>query len=612
MSDTSKPSPYSRTDPDEIAAINIFEKVLDPILVKADIKKRDKYPNIDGYLELVDDYQYPIGKLEVQVKKLPDRYIENPRYECQVTFFNYVRKVSCYPVVLVAVNIESEEIHWEYISDDFIDSLEIRDGQKSKVIRFPPNNVLDGSNDDYIQKWRSISQLNKRKLLDYNVLRKSYIYLSKKSNPILGEINEKFQNVHIFLDKINDLLENEFSIIKGIYFPLAWKIGVIYYIYEDAELIYSLFPIEINKNDVQIKKIDKVIFEEMRDSGFGFGAYYRENPIKNRPTEFAYDLIKDKIKPILENKLLNHENIFLANEYLFEFIQTFNIQLGLDRKNEYDIIEIEEAFYRYLPAWMIEALNFLVRVKRNRITKAEDCLYRRPYFDPRMLEMQIMNDELIQISDAVDNILNKGMRIPPIPLGNDKYPFGLFVDFLTYLKFSDVKKIGRIYSPKDFSKTGGWIYNTWSEEALKHSLKVFFNNLSFVYKEIIDKNFPILKDELNPFEGVSKIIVLYKYKEEVKTIKDSPWIETYDLYSDDNEEIKIDVFKKGENHELDDLSVKDYKGVVDYAGKQYNYIWRGSRSLSFLYHELPMLNYIYERIERELGTYFENLTVEPE
>jgi len=307
-------------------------------------------------------------------------------------------------------------------------------------------------------------------------------------------------------------LNNDFTIVKKVYFPLAWKLGVAYYIYEDKELTYSLFPIEINKNDVQIKEINKILFEQMRDDGFGFIGNYAENPIKNRPKDYAYEIIEHRMERIIDNKILNHENMFLAHEYLFEFVEKFHIQLGIEIKDEYEIFEVENAFYNYLPIWVIETVKFMIRVNRNGVTKISDCLYRRPFFDPLLLIPQIMSDERTEITEIVEKNVKAGVRIPSIPLGNERYPFGMFVDFITYLKFNDVKKVTRIYAPKDYRRPGGTIYKVWSEDALKYNLKEFFNNFPKIYNEIIDKNFPSLSTELSLFTGVSRIIILYDFK----------------------------------------------------------------------------------------------------
>ena len=56
--------------------------------MKLDIEERDKIPNIDGYIELVNNL-IPCGKLEVQIKKLPDNQMKFP---IPMTLFAYSEK----------------------------------------------------------------------------------------------------------------------------------------------------------------------------------------------------------------------------------------------------------------------------------------------------------------------------------------------------------------------------------------------------------------------------------------------------------------------------------------------------------------------------------------
>lgn len=74
-----KPAGYPSTDAAEIEALNVLRMALDPVRVKADLKERDKHPNIDGYVELVDEDIKPVGKLEVQVRKIPEGVT---KYQC--------------------------------------------------------------------------------------------------------------------------------------------------------------------------------------------------------------------------------------------------------------------------------------------------------------------------------------------------------------------------------------------------------------------------------------------------------------------------------------------------------------------------------------------------
>jgi hypothetical protein len=67
------PSPYPANNSEEIRAVHTLLALLDVKHVKPDVKILDTTPNHDGYLEIVDEKQIPLGKLSVQIRKIPDR-----------------------------------------------------------------------------------------------------------------------------------------------------------------------------------------------------------------------------------------------------------------------------------------------------------------------------------------------------------------------------------------------------------------------------------------------------------------------------------------------------------------------------------------------------------
>ena len=151
-----RPAPYSNTDEPETLATDIFERLLDHEKVKADIKKRDKYPNIDGYLDLVDEKRIPIGKLEVQIRKLPGNYTSNPKIQCELSLFSYSEAVTCNPVLLIGVDTTQEKAYWVHIAGVLISDLAKKEGQKTKIILFPNKNIIEGEDTRYIEEWKNI------------------------------------------------------------------------------------------------------------------------------------------------------------------------------------------------------------------------------------------------------------------------------------------------------------------------------------------------------------------------------------------------------------------------------------------------------------------------
>lgn len=604
-----RPAPYSHTDGAENQAVATFVSLLDHEKVKADIKTRDKIPNIDGYLDLVDETFRSIGKVEVQIKKLSE--VDPPKIDVKASFFSYCES-SILPVLLIGVDVKNKKAHWLYIDENFTSQLKNVDGQKSKTIYFPKENFIDGQNTKYIQAWKYIIEVRKIKLQNYDELKKSYDILSIKSNNALGLIKNEFQNIHLFLDELNKLIDNELSIVKMRYYPNAWKVGLAYYEYERNGVSYTFYPIPLNKNDVQIKEVNEELRRQLKRERHGFATHYAENPIETRPKEYAKEVLKFKTLNLLENRLLNHQgNQFLAREFIIGFIDKFHIQLGLEIKNEYTIDEIERAFYNYLPIWMDEALHIIVSAKRNNNEKPEDCFHRDsigrtfPYFDPIDLTWQIMKNELDVIKHKVIERLNQEkINIPPLLIGNEIFQFGIFTEFFSFLKNQDIRKIERVYLPKDYSriKRSGW--DILSPEATKKNLKVFFDNLPLVYNNLLIQNFPLLKDKFSLFGNVSKILVVFDVKEEYNEPGNPPTIQIIYLRNKEERDIKIEVFAEGDG-KIPEIYSIDFRKGIEFGGRKYDIISGSTGILDFIYEDLPMFNYVYKMLEDNLKNYFD-------
>lgn len=607
---TERPAPYSNTDEQETQGVDTFKKLLNHEKVKADIKERDKYPNIDGYLELVDESRVPIGKLEVQVKKLSDNSKNSPKLKCPVSLFSY-SETTCNPVLLVGVNVKQNKAYWVHIHKDLINNLANRSDQKTKVVNFPKSNVIDGNDTRYIEEWKNIIEVYKEKIKDYDKLKNSYIELSQKSNPALGSVKKDFQDIHIFLDKINGLLEKKFSIVKKRFYPTSWKIGLAYYEYQNNSVSYTLYPIPFNKNDVQIKKVDKKLHRQLKQGGLVFTGHFMENPIRLRPKEYAREIVESNTLKILENRLLNHKgNVFLAREFIFAFIDKFSQQMGLDKKDKYTLNEIEKAFFQYLPIWVDEAVKFMVKVKRNRVKVPKDCLYRRPYLDPDILIPQIMDDERKEIEESVRARIKQKDSVPRIPLGNDKFPFRIFEEFCSFLKSKGIKEIDRVYLPRDYSRlkeNGGLVWNVFSPDVVKRNLKIFYADLQKVYTDTLLQNFPEIIGELPLFGEASRVIIVFSVREEYKSFQDSPGIQFFYLDRKNQNSLEIEIYNEGETKDAPKISQANSKKGVELNGKKYKLISIRAGILDFIYDDLPMFNFVYEILEENLKRYFNNL-----
>jgi len=228
-----------------------------------------------------------------------------------------------------------------------------------------------------------------------------------------------------------------------------------------------------------------------------------------------------------------------------------------------------------------------------------------------MLLPQIIHDEeRKQIDQAVRQRIRQKDSVPRIPLGNEKFPFGIFVEFLSFLKSKGFEKIDRIYSPKDYSRlreSGGWVWNLLSPYAVENNLKIFFDNLPKVYNDVVSENFPDIREELPLFGDASRVIVLFSVNEEYKEFRDRPKIDIYYLRAEDQDELVIEIHRKEKSKELPDLSWEYLGKDIKINGKKHRLISGSVGVLDFIYDEFPMLNFVYKILERNLERYFSNL-----
>lgn len=604
-----KPAKHTRQSFYDQQAINVVSAWLaETQRAMPDLKANDKWPNIDGYIEITDENGFPKGTLKAQVKKLSKANANKKQHSFKdYKFLSYCREsLDWIPILFIGVDLDKDldkqQAYWLHIDKSFVEEL-----KGNKTVKFIDSQIIKSKMQDFIRDWEKIIQLYDSKAEEFEKYKKAFSIISDIITPALGRTDNKFVKIHYFLDDLNSLLDGKFTIIKRIFYPSAWKIGLAYYQYKNNELAYTLYPVPSNKNDVQIKKVDKSLHDRIQKEGLGFVKHFAENPIENRPNEYAKEIIKSKASKLIENKLLNHSGSdFLAREFVFAFIDEFQTQMGLQKKDKYTIEEIENAFYKYLPLWLEEAHKFLISENRNNFNdRIKQC--RILYSDPNII-FEIGEDERETITGKVKSrIINKEniSNLPMGKMGNKQFPFGLFVEFFSFLK-QKTKEITRLYRPKDLlrcKEKGCLVWEMFSKKDAKHNFNIFFESLPRVCRTLIRNNFPLLEKELSLFEKADKIAVSWLAKDNYNKTKNIPIYEMFYLKSE-KRDIKqsVEILNDEETKMFKNIDLR--KNNVNFRGENYKIIMRQSSILDFLYEDTPMLNFIYKLLEDKLKAYF--------
>lgn len=542
------PTPYSNRDSEEVLAVNKLHCLIHPDKVKLDIKSRDKFPNIDGYMELVDGFRVPDGKLEVQIKKLPNTFDHSkPKIKIEKSLLAYSKKGTANPVLHIGVDIHNNTAYWVYIHDKLKNTRGkqlINYSGKTTTIPLNLDNIDNGiieyGKDDYVEPWKSIFLKHIKSINDCDAKIKKFHELELHSEPTLGEYADEFVYIHIFLDELNEKLGYFDIIKKRFYFTDTWKLGLAYNIFSDKGLSYALFPISYNKNDIQIKKIKlgDNILTGLKEFGSGTG-HLGYNPIKTNPKNYAKEVIESHVNKLLKDKFLSHCNGFIAKEIIFAVLDNV---FGLS-KDFYSLEDIKS----------------------------------------------------IQIDKGVKNKYKNYNLCPE-----------LFFDAISFLESKNIKKINRIYLPHNYEREGcsNLIWNSLSYNSARKNLEIVFQNLQSVYNDILSCNFPKIYNDLSLFKGASKVIGIYSLKDNY-IFYDYPSINIFYLKSEEPEDFEIRLYDVNERpFNRQDITSKP---EIKFEGKPYQLVRPPiSIPLEFLYEDTPMLNYVYSILGQNLRVFFRN------
>jgi len=536
---------HSDNDFTDKESVSLIENILaHHKRVMPKLYSNDKWPNIDGHIEVQDANHTLVGRSFVQAKTLPRDH--NLKFACPVSFFSSCEIDPCF---LFGVDNQNEKVYWLYFDAHVIKEIDFEGNTSTKTIEFSESQCFDKTKIDYVETWEKIIRDNQQKFQQYNELKKSYELILRSSNRAIGKTDKNFSKIHLFLDELNKGLDHQFLIVKDTFYPRTWKIGIAYYEYEETKVTYTPFPIPIDQNDVQIKEVDNTLRDKLKQQGHGFTGHFAENPIEIRPREYANEIIGSKVMSILERQLLNHAgHQLLAQETVFNFINSYHDYLDLPKKDSYSIEEIKGS-------------NELMRMK---------------------------STSLLSINAKHVNL-------------------SIFWELLNFLESKQLR-ISRVYRAKDFSRipNGGWVWDVFSKPDTEHNLNIVFSNLSSAYDQLVLSNFPLLKEEFSLFQEADKILIRYKLKETYTDFGSGPTYEMFYLKADDNASQKsIEVIGDGEGDTLNKLFYSGGSYKFEYKGGQYTLLSVHHSVLDFIYDDTPLFKLVYEILNQRIKQYFE-------
>ena len=122
-----------------------------------EIKCHDKESNTDGYIQLIDDDDRPVGELTIQAKTYKSKYQGQNKADVPAYFVAYASRMRNKICVFFSVDANENKIYWKYISDEYIRDFNKEGDTKSHVYQFTKDEILSNENvNETINRWKQI------------------------------------------------------------------------------------------------------------------------------------------------------------------------------------------------------------------------------------------------------------------------------------------------------------------------------------------------------------------------------------------------------------------------------------------------------------------------
>jgi hypothetical protein len=461
-----KPAAYSHTDTAEILAINVFKGLLDVGRVKTHIRERDKIPNTDGHLDLLDDDLTPMGQIEVQVRKIKD---DATSATCPGELIAY-SSVNGLPMIYVGVDVKNKKAYWRHISNPM---AEMPEGQKTCTIRFDPalDSIEAGS--PYFQRWVGLAQDFQSRITDYPELKRKFTDTIQLT-PLILEDRIWFQT---FIDRVNQHLDANYPFVKSLFFADMWKMGVAVTSTGQDSVSFSLYKILRGENAPLIISLpgslghlfaDGPAVKPIETGGTPVSTTYFRRGENANAEQMADKQITGYVSTVFQQKLLNLSGDLICTEFVFNFVDEFHHVLGLDSRDEYTLSALRRGIFVFFPQWYSIAFKRYCEVYA-------DLLRNLPFPFFSAIAHSLIKPTVQEVEDRISS----GRLPDSFLIRAEEVNFKAFIQALDVLFHKGIDRIIRPYAKK--VQRGPFIWNAFDLESLKKNIPLILGSVHREY-----------------------------------------------------------------------------------------------------------------------------------
>jgi hypothetical protein len=559
--DVPKPAAYPKTDFAENEAILVFKSLVDQRYIKDGIQQRDKLPNTDGWLEIVNEDSVPIGKLEIQIRKIKAR---QKKYDCPIELIGYSR-VSTLPFLLICVDTVEKRVFWKLLTPAM---PEYKHDQKSFVIHFSENSDTVDQNGIYLQKWQEISREYQKRINELPFIVENNLTLAKIKREDLVWLQK-------FIGTINGLLSGEFSVVKQILYPGIAEFGVGVFYSGDEGMHFQVYKIPFGQQIPHIIQLEVGSFLSDKTNPNNAVAEYmprRENLALAE--EMGRKFVLNKLSDIVKQKALPVRGLILSEDILFGFIDRYYRCLGLEpNKDTYEVAELDYALNQYL-------FNICTTLLKR-------------------LALPLEKGQTITVElDDIDNILiNENLK--PLPVQQLAYNFsihsnkistGSAYQALSYLLANQIHTIHRPIK---------------KDENLDDIKSILLNSIT-IYSSFIKENLLYFPKSLYLDWETAIVWEYFRNESGNDAYYDPPILREHHIRAEYSRLPKLSVIMRSTQEKptwFGDVYKEQTPTIISPEGIKYRLdttMGTVERGASFLFSETPILNLVYLMLRKDL------------
>jgi len=568
-----EPKSYPQTDSAEQDSKAVLESLIDSQFVKLYIETRSTHPNIDGTIELVNENRVPIGKLDIQLRSIPKGQTS---FSCETSLAAY-SKVSTLPVLLICVDSKNNCVYWKHIKPD-MPELRGKEEQKSFTIYFSQASDNIDQAGIYINKWIEIVRNYQKCIEQYPIVGSE---LAKKLDlkDIEPAERELFQR---FIDTINNLLDNDFIAVKELIFPGVWKLGVGIISSDQHHIQYQIYRIPYKEPSPLVCKLSRGILFTRQWSPNAITETITSKQTFIDPIKAGKEFVLEKVRKIIEVRLLPIYGYHLSVDTLFSFIDQYHPALGIVPGQDH-----------YLVKDLSYALNqHLIKVCAAILGKGTPLLSSGVTVDLDKISYYLKQNKVEPI-DLGGSIFN-------FAISSENFPIRAAFDSLKYLVANEITEIDRIFGRRDlpFGPGKNWIWSGYSSQNEINSVIRVLEHSIEEYTAFVDGNH--LKLPSSPYLDPNTAII-YEYEPVGTTTFEGPGLREHLIDNKLHKLPKLSVFiRDREQHQVDTSKFPN----VEVEGNIYQSPSSASMIASFFFNRTPFLNLIYKMLSRDLSQHY--------